>query len=85
MIKKVCKVFALMVAWRTWKSIRSKRQEERLERYVTQFHGEPGHSASQSECLALFWLGQAYAKYGTDKQLHDWYRIMHGPVGGKDA
>jgi hypothetical protein len=70
---------AALVAWRAWREAREVRREARLGGYISAVHSR---EATPGETVATFWLGRLYARYGTDRQLEDWYRIVHGPVGG---
>ena len=54
---------------------RKRRRIERFNRYMIQLHSRP---VDMPITFSHFLIGKLYARYGTSKQLDDWYRLMHG-------
>jgi hypothetical protein len=64
-----------LVAIIAYRKAKRQRREQRFDRYMAQLHAQ---SADLGTTLAHFWLGQLFARYGTDAQLDDWIRLTHG-------
>ena len=67
----------LYVIVSAYREARRRRRQERFDRYITGLHVK---SADLGMVLAHFWLGQLFARHGSDTQLDDWYRLTHGPT-----
>lgn len=81
-IKLIGEVISLIVLVNTFRQVRKLRRLCRLRDYIHKVHQQP---ANLGETIGHFWLGSMYARYGTDRQLDDWYAIMHGTTLGLDA
>jgi len=58
-----------------WRQIRAERRERRLRQRIEKLHAS---EADLPTVIAHFWLGSLFARYGSDRQLDDWYRLTQG-------